>query len=377
MRYTYKKERRDPQIQSYITTQGKKWRIKFSITVRNQKKFIEKNGFRSFDEARVAKQDLLNQVSTNFNNKNITVYEYFNQYCQEKIDNGSWRYTTYKQSTYMFERNVFPTWGKFKLKDVTRLDYQSWITKYAKTKRYSKNYMRLLNGLVAGVFTDAVLNDVISKSPIQKIKVSGSPSRDTSITRSEFNTVFNFIKDSERLTLQQRTMALLTLIGLRHEEIMGIRVKYVKQNMLGIFETINIHGQVSTPKTSSSNRWVPMPPIIEEHLQRCIQQSKVVYASNNLIMSKNDLIFVNHLAKQVRYSELSTIFKIISRETNIHVWPHKMRHAFSTIAFGIPGLNPKDIANILGHSKIDMSLYYNNGTKEGQTDAMEKIISLF
>ncbi|WP_338400365.1 hypothetical protein [Leuconostoc mesenteroides] len=69
-------------------------------------------------------------------------------------------------------------------------------------------------------------------------------------------------------------------------------------------------------------------------------------------MSKNDLIFVNHLAKQVRYSELSTIFKIISRETNIHVWPHKMRHAFSTIAFGIPGLNPKDIANILGIQKL-------------------------
>lgn len=50
---------------------------------------------------------------------------------------------------------------------------------------------------------------------------------------------------------------------------------------------------------------------------------------------------------------------------------------FQPLAFGIPELNPKDIANILGHSKIDMSLYYNNGTKEGQTDAMEKIISLF
>lgn len=36
-------------------------------------------------------------------------------------------------------------------------------------------------------------------------------------------------------------------------------------------------------------------------------------------------------------------------------------------------MNPKDIMNMLGHKKIDMSMYYNLGSEEG----MAKVTNMF
>jgi integrase len=172
-------------------------------------------------------------------------------------------------------------------------------------------------------------------------------------------------------------MALLTTLGLRHEEIDGLKLKYIKNNMIGVFEVLNQHNDLTPPKTESSKRWVPLTPLVEQYLKLAITNSRAIYAKQNIIMSPDSFIFINSLARPLRYSHLTNVFQLISKETGIHVWPHKMRHAFSTIAFGIAGLNPRDIANILGHSQIDMSLYYNNGTDEGKTSAMAKISQAF
>jgi integrase len=377
MRYTYKKERRDPQIQSYETQAGKRWRVKFSMTAHGRKHNVEKNGFISFDAARAGKTQAINDIQNNISHDNVTVREYFEMYSEEKLANGSWRYTTYKGTTTAFKKHVYPDWGDIRMADVQRLDWQRWLTKKATKESYAKKTLQSLNGLVSSAFNDAVLNDIIQKSPIQKIKVSGKPSRDTSLTRSEFQTIFNFIKSSSLLSTQDRTMALLTTLGLRHEEIDGLKLKYVKDNMIGVFEVLNQHNDLTPPKTASSKRWVPLTPLVEKYLSMTIDETREVYAKHNIIMSRDSFVFVNSLARPLRYSHLTYVFQTISKETGIHVWPHKMRHAFSTIAFGIAGLNPRDIANILGHSQIDMSLYYNNGTDEGKTSAMAKISQAF
>jgi len=377
MRYTYNKERRDPQIQSYTTTQGKKWRIKFSIVIKGRKHNIEKQGFVSFDAARSEKKNLLNNLESGINISNVTVREYFEAYCEENLNNGSWRYPTYKRNSGLFKNHFFPKWGSTKMSDVDRWSYQIWFTSYTKEKDFSLHTARNFNNTISTAFNNAVLNDVIVKNPIRKIKVTGRQPRNTAMTRTEFETIFSFIKSSPELSTHERTMALLTMIGLRHEEIDGIKLKYVKDNMIGVFEVLNSHSQITEPKTQSSKRWVPMTPIVEEYINRTIQESKIIYAQNKIIMSDDDFIFVNHLAKHISYNDLSNVFHLISSKTGIHVWPHKMRHAFSTIAFGIEGLNPRDIANILGHSKIDMSLYYNNGTDEGKIAAMKKIGNSF
>lgn len=377
MKYTYKKERRDPQIQSYMTDKGKRWRIRFTITIRGKRHQVERQGIASFDMARSIKQSIISDLESETGYTTLTVEEYFEQYCEEKLNNGSWRYSTYARSKSMFKKRFYPDWGDTLMIDVRRGDYQRWITKLIKDKNYAHNTASTFSHIVSSVFADALVNDDIPKNPIQKIKISGTKPRDTSMTRLEFEKVFNYIKLSPSLSTQERAMAMLATLGLRHEEIDGIKLKYVKDNMIGVFEVLNLHGEVTEPKTHSSKRWVPMTPLVEEYVNQAIKETKKVYAKKGRIMSPDDFIFVSHWGNHVRYTQLTQVFQRISQDTGIHVWPHKLRHAFSTIAFGIEGINPRDIANILGHSKLDMSMFYNNGTDEGKQNVITKIGNMF
>lgn len=90
-------------------------------------------------------------------------------------------------------------------------------------------------------------------------------------------------------------------------------------------------------------------------------------------MGPDDYILSGERSLSLSRKRLDEVFGIISEQTGIKVGPHKMRHAFSTFAFSMPDLNPKDIMNMLGHKKIDMSMYYNLGSEEG----MAKVTNMF
>lgn len=47
----------------------------------------------------------------------------------------------------------------------------------------------------------------------------------------------------------------------------------------------------------------------------------------------------------VSYSHVYTLFTKMSKEVGFKIWPHKMRHAFSTRSFNTPNHNSKNIMN--------------------------------
>lgn len=101
-------------------------------------------------------------------------------------------------------------------------------------------------------------------------------------------------------------------------------------------------------------------------MTEAIQSSRaILLAKKSRILNQEDFIFVMNKGESVSYSHVYTLFTKMSKDVGFKVWPHKMRHAFSTRAFDIPGLTPKDVMNALGHTKMDMTMKYNTGTPEG------------
>lgn len=95
-KYTYTKEKRDPQIQWHPTKQGKRWRVKFAFVVRDKTVHIEKQGFKSFDEVRAFKakaydNEMENRVTVH---KRYTVDDYWRIYADNKVKSGAWRSST-------------------------------------------------------------------------------------------------------------------------------------------------------------------------------------------------------------------------------------------------------------------------------------------
>ena len=59
----------------------------------------------------------------------------------------------------------------------------------------------------------------------------------------------------------------------------------------------------------------------------------------------------------MKISELEYIFKRLSKATGIHIYPHKLRHTFGTLARQ-KGMTLEQIKKLLGHSNISTTEWY-------------------
>ncbi|MBJ7680607.1 tyrosine-type recombinase/integrase [Weissella confusa] len=375
-KYTYTNEKRDPQIQWYKTNSGaKRWRVKFSQVHEGQNIAIERQGFKSFDEARKFKADSITNIERNVvtNTKQYTVEEYWDIYLKQKTDTGKWRSTTRNGAIVYFKSHLLPRWGKFKLNQVSRIAFQSWIIEHAKENNLSKRTAASIRNHMSALLQDAVVNDLLSKNPIQRIEVTGHDGYDLSLTREQYDTLIHYAFNSQNLDPIERAVIVLALHGLRRGEIIGMKLKYVKSDSVGVFGQVNAYGEYGAPKTRSSERWVPLMKNALDVILEAIAYSRAIYLNRDKVMTDDDFILVNSMAK-IYYSPLvTTLFQRISKELGFRVTTHMLRHAFSTFAFSLPGANPRDISNVLGHTKIDMSMYYNLGTDDGKRN----VINLF
>ena len=69
---------------------------------------------------------------------------------------------------------------------------------------------------------------------------------------------------------------------------------------------------------------------------------------------------------------MNTIFIKIKKITEINITPHILRYFFATQAQST-NINPRLIANFLGHANISMTDHYTNATDDGGILVIEKI----
>ncbi|WP_433322534.1 tyrosine-type recombinase/integrase [Weissella tructae] len=380
MKYTYTKEKRDPQIQWYNTESGKRWRVKFSVVKKGKRHYAQQNGLKSFADAQLAKAQLLTDIEnkTFSNSKNITVDAYWERFSESKLKSNEWRSTTYANQVNAYKKHISPHFGKTKVVDVVRSDVQDWVIKQAEEHHTSIATSASHISILKAMMSSAVYDGIIANNPIFRIKAKGHEVRDQSMSRSDYYKLRDYIFTTDELSDRNRAIAVLALHGLRRGEIAGMKLKYVSQTHIRVAGQLNRFGEYTIPKSSAGIRDVPLMPGAYEILSKGIAQSRKKLAHmRSRILTPEDFIFLNSSANQLNIVRINLIFKIISEESGVKVWPHKLRHAFSTFAFSTPGVNPKDIAHILGHENIDMSMYYNTGTDDGKVQAMQGFANQF
>lgn len=379
MKYVYIKEKRDPQIQWYQTETGKRWRVKFSVVKKGTRYYPQQNGLKSFADAQLAKAKLITELDNNtFTNlKNITVDAYWATYSKTKLESGDWRATTYRNQTNSFNKNISPYFGKTKIVDISRTDVQNWVIKLA-DKDISYATSAGLIGILKAMMSSSMYDGIIALNPVNRIKAKGHPVRDQSMSREEYIKLRDYIFNTDTLSDRDRAIAVLAMHGIRRGEIAGMQLKYVFPTHVRVEGQITALRSYTGPKTDAGNRDVPLMPGAYEIILKGIAQSrKKLGHIQSRILTQNDYIFLNSSGKQLNVARINIIFSKIREESGVQVWPHKLRHAFSTFAFSIPGVNPKDIAHILGHSNIEMPMYYNTGTDAGKIETMHGFANQF
>lgn len=380
-----------PNIFWYETTKGKRYHIRRGYYLNGKKKEANKSGLKSIVEARAALAEIERQIAENEfdTNKNLTCDQYWEIYCENRINTGRWSPDTIYVKELNYQRHFRERYGKMKLVDVDRWDYSNFISEYLKI--YSRHTVKQLHGLFNAMFNDALRNKFIKDNPIDGIYIGESTiaKKNKKLHLSDFKkvdeTARNLFDDYEY------TIFRMTYFGYRQSEVNGIKLGSLKKRPDGRYEvyaddsrTLKKPEGNQGMKTKSSERTTVLDLLTSDYLDKAIKQTHAIAKKYGRILGPSDYLFVvdyyharkSSLGKPIPVNRIKRLFEKVRQACGIHVTPHMMRHFFATQGV-IAGVPIEHMAAALGHSTSYMTEKYThiqNEVSESVTDSFMKAI---
>ncbi|QCT01004.1 integrase family protein [Paenibacillus algicola] len=172
-------------------------------------------------------------------------------------------------------------------------------------------------------------------------------------TKEQLNTLLEMVKDT-RLEFPIYSAGYL---GLRREEIVGLRWQYVDlaKRLIHIEEVRTSAGSqevVKTPKTEKSRRVL----FITEELLEVLLKVKSKQDNHKRILGENYMdsgyVFTHDNGKPYRVNYITKAFKDFLEKNNLpKIRLHDLRHTFASILYEA-GVDLKAISEALGHSDL-------------------------
>lgn len=278
----------------------------------------------------------------------------------------------------IWHKILSPRFGKMGMKKLNRLQFMDWLAEFQFSKgvnhdeEYSHEYLNNVVGLLASMMADAVANDVIARNPLVKIKIGG---KDRDIPHMELEQFQALLKVAiTELSNRDRLMLYLAAHSLRIGEVRGIRIKDFNGTQLTIQSTrvgSTRSGIKKGTKNKTSTRVIELMPYVMPLIPRVVTEARAIYFKHGEKDINDKEVFITSKATPLQYSYINKKFHAVGDKVGVALSPHVLRHAFATFAFDM-NANPRDIANYLGHSKVDMSMYYNLGTDKGKRELAKR-----
>ncbi len=366
MKYTKTKY---PNIYTYETKKGKRYYVRRKFKLNGKMKEITKSNLKTLAEARHVLAEIEAKIDNNECDPrlNMTVNEYWEIYSENRIKTGRWAPDTIVNKQSIFKNHFAKRYGKVKLRDIERLEYERYISDLLQV--FARSTVMQISSVFEAMLSDAVVNGYLDKNPILKIYVGKSiiPPKDKSFSLEDFKTWDECAR--KILDTYNYTMVRLTYFGIRRSEVLGI--KFISLRLInGLFRILLDESRTQecpeggAMKTDGSERYAVVDEETTMLLQECIKITKEIAKRAGMILSQNDFIFLNdghhfmsQLGEPASYTRLGGNFKRVSEYSGIHASPHTMRHFFSTQG-QIAGVSIEHMAAALGHSTSYMTQKY-------------------
>lgn len=259
---------------------------------------------------------------------------------------------------------------------------------------YSYGVINLCAGILSGMFTQLMRNDIIMKNPVKLANLPKKEKRPKRrvLTEDEQNLFMKYAVMSSFYHLYQLALA----TGLRIGELTSLTWKDIdfENESLTVTGTLKYFKDTGfykdTPKSDAGNRVVPLLPSIckmLKHIKR--EQNKQRLSAGNKwkpLKGLEHLVFTDKHGEPLKKRTIAYDIDHITEEINANekdfphfekFSPHTLRHTFATRALenGIP---PKVVQDILGHSSITMTLdLYTHVLPKTKSTEIMKIANLF
>ncbi len=274
------------------------------------------------------------------------------------------------------------------LQDITPIQVQQYL-RHLRTEHeqrtgrpLSARYLRHQYGVLKNIFGYAEKNDMIAKNPMNRVSPPIIPKQPVDAFTIE--QAAEFFEKLAECPLDFRTLLHLILTtGLRRGEAIGIKWKDLdeRNELLHIERSVTHTTQtgtvVSTPKTTSSIRDVPLMPSTLHLMQQLKRQKKRDYP--NTLLSE---AFVFHSRRDVfrpcsPSAVTQRVKRFMKRSGLPDMSPHDLRHSCATILLS-HGADIKSVQEILGHANASTTLnFYVKADMEQMRVATKKMADAF
>lgn len=318
-----------------------KWLIQYRYTdwQGNRKKSM-KRGFKTKREAEEWLQNFLATKQADFN----MLFEHFLKIYYADMETRL-REHTMRTKKYVFDLKILPYFGKMKMNEITASDIRKWQSELIK-QGYAPTYLKTINNQLAALFNYAVRYYDLPNNPCRKAGSMGKGKADEMNfwTKEEFDKFIDAVMNK-----QQSYMAFMTLFwtGMRIGELLALNVVDVdfEKRTISITKSYQRMGGrdvITEPKTQKSKRVIAIPQFLAVDLQD--------YVNSMYGVQEEDRLF--QITKYYLEHEMQRGIK----ESGVkRIRIHDIRHSHASMLVEM-GFSPLEIANRLGHEKIETTL---------------------
>ncbi|MGG0753126.1 tyrosine-type recombinase/integrase [Brevibacillus laterosporus] len=368
---------------------GSSWEYRISFMDRQSGKYkLEtKGGFRTKKEAQLAA--IAAEQSINYfgfsEDGNEKVDKYFDDWL-EVYKKPNVKPITYSVQERNVRLNIVPRWGNYRLKEISRIEYQKWINELR--KHYSEGTVRRIHSIMGSAMDDAVHEfKILRENPLQRIKIPKDTQKTDKVsyfTREQLEQFLNTVKTPVKHAKYQASIqyyALFTLLGrtgLRIGEALALTWDDMdlEAKTLTVSKTLvyplNSTPYLSTPKTKNSDRTVKLDDATIKIMKRHrINQKEVCLMYENYKATKENIVFHQQDGRWLRTNVVREYFKEVCKRAGVPVLsPHALRHTHAVHLLE-SGANIKYVSERLGHASVKVTAdTYLHVTKKIENDAL-------
>lgn len=248
-------------------------------------------------------------------------------------------YTTdcYKASL----KNLKKEFADLPITDITAKDIQNFINKLSK-QGYAKHTIALRRIVASLIFDYAILQGYVQFNPVLAAKLP----KNAAVNKRALPNNDDIEKVKKAYNEPFGLFAYLCLYtGCRRGEALALKYDDIdfENDLISINKVVVFSDGKPIiehrAKSSSGVRTIPLLNPLKEVLNK----------------NKSGYIFTNQYGELLTLSEFNSAWNKYKKLNEISLTAHQLRHAFATICFDA-GLEEKDTAQIMGHSKIELTM---------------------
>lgn len=255
----------------------------------------------------------------------------------------------------------------WKVTDLTTKELYSFFRTLTKDRAYSKQMVKNIRGVLAGMFTYAVENDIITNNPVREVDLKRFNYKPLQNKQNDVFTVDDAQQLLAYLELLDEPYALAIRLDfnlfIRFGELAGLKWENVNLDKRTIFIC---HQTTYEPELNDDMTFTEKKMVTEDYLKGCTDQGyRTEYISDDavdvLIRAKKinpegEYVFMPRGKQMVNLTFNKSLKRYCMAAGVPYLSSHKIRFYAASVAYN--GENLPAISKMMGHSNISTTLHY-------------------